>query len=182
MRKDLNLEEIGKVAALVEDGSPLQLGATGRYIGRPFEVIGRIQLQFSAGFWNEWHVDYAGKSAWVGETSGIYVFTELLKEGFRKNIPAFKEMTVGLPVEITNSLYFATDIQKGKCVSAEGELPFSFNSGYDAPVVDLVDSDERFATLDYSEGAPLIFLGDFAEFNDLSLKNLRDLYGWKKPA
>ena len=44
--------------------------------------------------------------------------------------------------------------------------------------VDLETTDGRFATIDYSEAEPLLFLGETVEFEDLQLKNLRHFEGW----
>ena len=43
------------MAALVEDRSPLQIGAEGGYKGVHFALIGRIQIR-RPGVWNEWHI------------------------------------------------------------------------------------------------------------------------------
>lgn len=56
VRHDQNLEDIGKMAALVEDRSPLQLGTEGSYKGVHFALIGRIQIKYEQGIWNEWHL------------------------------------------------------------------------------------------------------------------------------
>ncbi len=56
VRHDQALEDIGKMAALVDDRSPLQLGAEGSYKGVHFALIGRIQIRYSQGYWNEWHL------------------------------------------------------------------------------------------------------------------------------
>jgi len=56
VRHDLDLENVGKMAQLQADGSPLQLRAEGRYRGDSFTVVGRIQLRFEKGLWNEWHL------------------------------------------------------------------------------------------------------------------------------
>ena len=180
VRKDMNLEEVGKAAALKDDGSPLQIGSQGRYKSKPFEIIGRIQLQFPAGFWNEWHLDWGSKSAWLGEATGLYVFTQQIPtDGI--DIPAFSEMVPGYEVKINKERFFVKDIQKGVCVSAEGELPFSFQSEYQAKVVDLASRKDNFATIDYSEENPLLFLGEFQELRQLSMKNLKEVYNFKAP-
>ena len=43
---------------------------------------------------------------------------------------------------------------------------------------DLRTSGGAFGTLDYSENPPLLFLGEWVEFDDLHLKNLRQFEGW----
>ena len=40
------------------------------------------------------------------------------------------------------------------------------------------DVARRFATLDYSDAEPALYLGEFMEFDDLHLKNLRRFEGW----
>ena len=58
-----SVRDIGKMAALLDDYSPLQIAASGIWRGRQFTVVGRIQLQYDAGVWNEWHIlfDDGGK-------------------------------------------------------------------------------------------------------------------------
>jgi hypothetical protein len=36
----------------------------------------------------------------------------------------------------------------------------------------------KFATLDYSDESPALYLGESVEFDDLKLKNLRSFEGW----
>ena len=76
VRHDLELENIGKMAALLADASPLQLGTQGRYRDKPFTVVGRIQLRYSQGLWNEWYILFADqRGGWLGEMLGNYVVT-----------------------------------------------------------------------------------------------------------
>src|SRR6187401_3465574 len=78
IRHDLDLENIGKMARLKLDGSPLQLGVTGTFAGKRFRAIGRIQLQYERGVWNEWHLHFEdGRSGWLGEAQGLYTVTFL---------------------------------------------------------------------------------------------------------
>ena len=51
-----NLENLGKMADLLEDASPIQLATEGSYRGVHFAVVGRIQLRYTAGIWNEWYL------------------------------------------------------------------------------------------------------------------------------
>ena len=59
LRKDLNLEALGKMALLPEDSSPLQVGTTGRYQARSFTLLGRILQQWSDGSWSELKDSYS---------------------------------------------------------------------------------------------------------------------------
>ncbi len=176
------LKEVGKTAALVEDGSPLALGASGTIDGRTFTIIGRIQYQFGLGFWNEWYInmaDDAGGPAWIGEANGIYFFTRLKKDAKLSSELQFEGLEAGGIVMVDGSEFFIKDIQTSKVVSGEGELPFPFESEYEAPVVDLVRRDGTFATLDFSEDKILVFIGKAVSFRDLHLARIRSVYGFK---
>lgn len=177
MRNDLELEKIGEVAHLQEDSSPIQLGTQGRFADRSFEVVGRIQLQFPRGYWNEWFVWTSdGREAWLGEAQGSYAFTQLVEPP--EPLPAFDSLAPRQRVKIGRDVFFVKDKQQARCIGGEGELPFQVRSGYEAPVIDLESYDRRFATLDYSEDPPLLFIGHLATFDELELHNLRQLEGW----
>jgi hypothetical protein len=68
------LRRIGKSAELFEDHSPLQLGATGRWMGRAFRGGPRSALE--QGTWNEWHLLFdAGEQTrvgWLSEDNGQF--------------------------------------------------------------------------------------------------------------
>jgi hypothetical protein len=36
----------------------------------------------------------------------------------------------------------------------------------------------KFATLDYSDNTPVLYIGERVDFDDLGLKNLRKFEGW----
>ena len=61
----------------------------------------------------------------------------------------------------------------------EGELPFVYWDKSDVLFADLRTTDGRFATIDYSDQKPLLFLGEAVDFDALRLKNLREFEGWK---
>ncbi|MCA9073159.1 MAG: hypothetical protein KDA84_29755, partial [Planctomycetaceae bacterium] len=59
------LEDLGKVADLVQTDSPLKLGLRGKFKGVPFEITGRTQIRHSAGgVWDEWYVAFRGGQRW----------------------------------------------------------------------------------------------------------------------
>lgn len=181
VRRDINLEAIGKVAALKEEGSPFQIGSQGYYQDRPFEIIGRIQVLFDAGYWNEWHLDWGGTSAWLGEANGMYVFTRPVELNANA-VPQFNDLQIGVNVELDGDHWYVKDKQQGRVNSGEGELPFEIKSGYDAPVVDLVTIDNSFLTIDFSEEPPIFFKGEYVTFSELKMRNLREVYDFRAPA
>src|ERR1044072_9873870 len=66
-RTDRGIEDAGKVADVVESGSPLEVGLRGVYLGVAFELTGRAQVGHAAGgFWDEWYAAFAdGRWGWL---------------------------------------------------------------------------------------------------------------------
>jgi len=177
VRHDLDLENIGKMAQLQADGSPLQLRTEGRYRGSSFTIVGRIQLRFERGLWNEWHLLFDDRrSGWLGEAAGLYAVS--FPARVAEKIPKFEDLRAGQTVLLDQQPYEVTDVEEAFCVGGEGELPFQIGPGYEAPVADLTGPGERFATLDYSEEPPLVYLGEYVEFEELHLSGLREIDGW----
>jgi hypothetical protein len=174
LRKDLSLENLGKMAELLEDASPVQLGTEGRYQGISFTVIGRIQLRHAAGLWNEWHLLYRnGHTGWLGETPGLCAVSALAPPP--EDCPAFDELEVGRHLSLQGRDFQVVNLERVRCIAGEGELPFRVGAGYDSAVADLHGAGQTFATLDYSESPPLLFIGEQTGFDALSLTNLRDV-------
>jgi hypothetical protein len=180
IRHDLNLENIGRMADLKVDGSPFQIGVTGEFNGARFTMVGRIQLQYDRGVWNEWHLLFGDmRSGWLGEAQGLYAVTFLTPVP-GATLPLFDKLKIGNRVSIGDRFYDVINIESARCVAGEGELPFKIDTGYEAPVVDLQADGLSIATLDYSEDPekPLVFAGQYVEFPNLKLQGLRQFDGW----
>lgn len=172
VRHDQALEDIGKMAALVEDRSPLQLGAEGQYKGVHFALIGRIQIRYSQGTWNEWHLLFDDtRTGWLSEAGGEYVLTFM--EQVREPLPAFSNLKIGERVQVAGRAWIISNLENAECVAGQGELPFKVGAGYPVAAADL-RNESHFATLDYSETPPLLFVGEAVEFSSLRMANLRD--------
>jgi hypothetical protein len=170
------LENLGKISALVEDGSPLCLGAKGQFEGKRFEIVGRLQLEQDTGFWNEWFLHYAGgATGWLGEALGQYF---AVKETVETSVPAFNALKVRMSQKINGKRYVVTEARKARCTGSEGELPFIVGQGYELPYADLRGPDGAFATIDYSEDPPLVFLGRAVLWDELAMKDHRVFHGW----
>ena len=172
VRHDQALEDIGKMAALVEDRSPLQLGAEGSYKGVHFALIGRIQIKYSQGYWNEWHLLFDDmRTGWLSEAGGEYVLTFM--QHVMEALPAFASLKVGQRFVLASQTWTVSNIENAECVAGQGELPFKVGAGYPVAAVDLRNG-ANFATLDYSETPPLLFVGAAVEFKSLKMNNLRE--------
>src|SRR5262245_5805712 len=99
-RGDRKLEDLGKVAALVDTGSPLDIGLRGVYQGVPFELTGRAQLGHEAGgMWDEWYAAFQdGRWGWLAEAQGRFylTFQQTLPE--QALIPPFEAIRPGEPI------------------------------------------------------------------------------------
>jgi ribosomal protein S27E len=171
------LENLGKISALVEDGSPLCLSAKGQFEGKRFEIVGRLQLEMrDTGFWNEWFLHYAGgATGWLGEALGQYFMT---KDQVEERVPSFAGLKLRQTVSVGGKRYTVTEKRNAKCTGSEGELPFVVGQGYELPFADLRSPSGDFATIDYSEDPPLIFTGRAVLWDELAMKDHREFHGW----
>ena len=116
-----SVKNIGKMSDLLEDYSPLQITATGIFQGRNFSLVGRIQLRYEDGLWNEWHAMFDdGRSGWLSDACGQYVFTvpDTLSG---QDAPAFENIRPGFPLRLRGATFFASDVRSSNCVAGEGE-------------------------------------------------------------
>jgi ribosomal protein L37AE/L43A len=172
LKQGAQLEDIGKQAELVEDASPLQLGTEGRYKGIHFALIGRIQYRYAAGAWNEWYALFDDqRTGWLSDALGSYLMTFLRRTG---GLPPLDKMEVGRAAQLDGRRYEVANIERANVIAGQGELPFKVGAGWEAVFVDLRGEDGRFATLDYSEDPPLLFVGEEKPFDSFKFANLRD--------
>ena len=172
VRQDQALEDIGKMAALVEDRSPLQLGSEGIYKGVHFALIGRIQIRYSQGVWNEWHVLFDDmRTGWLSEAGGEYVVSFM--QPAAEPLPAFANLQIGQRIAVARQTWTVSNLENAECIAGQGELPFKVGAGYPVAAADL-RNERAFATLDYSETPPLLFLGEAVDFDALRMNNLRE--------
>ncbi|NYH26554.1 DUF4178 domain-containing protein [Paraburkholderia bryophila] len=175
------VERLGEMAAVFEDYSPLQLGATGQYQTRSFTLLGRIQLRYDAGYWSEWYATFDdGSFGWLSDASGQYAVTtqRALEDSETATLPSFDSLSPGVPFEFDGKRYLASDIRTAQCVGGEGELPFRVGEGWQARVADFRYED-HFITLDYADadqqhGKPALYSGESVELAELACQGLRD--------
>lgn len=167
VRHDVNIEDIGKMAALAEDASPIRRGMAGRYKGRAFSIIGRIQQQYDAGYWNEWYLLFDDqREGWLSEGSGQFYLTFAADNP--EIIPPFSQIKVGMNLKLGGQFLTVTNLENARCVAGEGELPFQVGPGFEAPAVDL-RNDKTFASIDYADEPPRLYLGEAVELPGLKL-------------
>ncbi|HYL37416.1 MAG TPA: DUF4178 domain-containing protein [Bryobacteraceae bacterium] len=177
VRTDVDLKKVGEVADLPADASPIQVGTEGVYQNKGFVVVGRILYEYEQGGWNEWHVVYNdGTSGWLSDAQLEYDVSWGAKPP--SALPAAGELTRGQGFQWNGKTYWVTSLTKAHYKGVQGELPFEYWDKSDLMFGDLRTADGDFATIDYSEDPPLLFLGRAVEFDDLHFKNLRLFEGW----
>src|ERR671926_272052 len=99
-RTDRGVEDAGKVADIVESGSPLEVGLRGVFLGVAFELTGRAQLQHAAGgFWDEWYAAFAdGRWGWLAEAQGRFYLTFQIQVPSPNALPSFDSLQLGQQV------------------------------------------------------------------------------------
>jgi hypothetical protein len=93
-------------------------------------------------------------------------------------LPAATGVLRGKFLQFNQTEYEVATMTRASYKGVEGELPFPFYGKSDMLFADLKTAGRAFGTLDYSDSAPLLFLGEWVEFEELQLKNLRQFEGW----
>jgi hypothetical protein len=95
-----------------------------------------------------------------------------------RKVPAAGQSQVGQEYVWDNEPYTVTTITQAHYRGVEGELPFQYWDKDEVQFVDLRSGSGKFATLDYSDEQPVLYLGEMVDFDTLKLKNLRAFEGW----
>jgi hypothetical protein len=177
VRTDIDIQKVGQVADLPPDPSPIQILTEGIYKGKGFQVIGRILYEYEQGGWNEWHIVFSdGASGWLSDAQLQYAIS------FRVNpqtaLPDAKEVFRGKKVNFAQTDFEVASMTVAMYKGVEGDLPFPYYGKSDMLFADLRTPGRGFGTLDYSEEPALLFMGEWVEFDELKLKNLRQFEGW----
>lgn len=166
------VQSIGKIGSILEDYSPVQIGTTGRWKGKAFTVIGRIQVRYEAGFWNEWNLLFQdGSAGWLGEASGQFTLTQLAP--LPAELPTFEAINPGKGLTLGDRYYVATDVRRAQAVGLQGELPLAARQSWEVRAADFRVGDD-FATLDYSDNPPQLYVGQSVKLSELACELLRD--------
>jgi hypothetical protein len=176
-RTDRNLEDLGKVAEIVESESPLKIGLQGTFKGHRFELTGRAQNRHElGGFWDEWYATFSnGWVGWLAEAQGKFYLTffQPLPNGAR--VPSFETLQLGQAVpEIPNKTpLMVTEKGTATAMAADGEIPYKLTPNERSDYADLSGTDRAFGTIDYSMNPPWVFVGQEVSLADIGLADAR---------
>ena len=182
-RGDKALEDYGKVADLVDSQSPLRLGLQGNYRGKNYEIVGRVQYQHPAGgVWDEWYMAFGGdRWGWLAEAQGRFYVTFEVPLHSSTSVPAFDQLEAGQAYNLGKiGVLKVGERNEAVAASAEGEIPWQFKPGATVRFADLYGPQSQFATLDYSDAEPRIYVGVELALDDLGLP--KSAFSEEKPA
>ena len=171
------LRKIGQSAELFDDHSPLQLGASGRFQGAGFTLVGRLQYRYAEGTWNEWHALFDnGRSGWLSEDNGRYVLAIDLP--LQEPPPAPTSLRPGQQQIVNGQPWSVASVSAAKLIAAQGELPVKPNTERGFVIVDLRSTRDEVGTLDYSDAAaPKWSVGRSVAISELAMTGLAEQAG-----
>jgi hypothetical protein len=176
-RTDRDLKDLGKVAELVETGSPLDVGIRGTWKDVPFELTGRAQLGHEmGGQWDEWYATFSNQwLGWLAEAQGRFYLTFQYQIPENVTLPSFDQLQLGQTV---SGLPWPTPLMvaetgRATALSAKGEIPYLLTPGETYYYADLAGPNGAFGTLDYNATPPLVFLGQQVSLVDLGILTTR---------
>jgi nitrite reductase/ring-hydroxylating ferredoxin subunit len=176
-RTDRELKDLGKVAELVETGSPLDVGLRGKWKDVPFELTGRAQLGHEmGGQWDEWYATFSnGWLGWLAEAQGRFYITFQYPIPENVQVPSFDQLQLGqqVPGLPWPTPLMVAETGRATALGAKGEIPYLLTPGETYYYADLSGANGAFGTLDYNETPPLIFLGQQVTLADLGITTTR---------
>ncbi|HEY8190171.1 MAG TPA: DUF4178 domain-containing protein [Micavibrio sp.] len=194
VRRDVDVESIGTMAALPDDMSPLQIGTEGYYAGVRFTLIGRMKIGWEDGTWNEWFMmSDDGRKGWLAEAQGFYAACFEIEDGLHPNAERAFENPEGLSLEedpmpaprlgsyitLNDAKLKVVDVKQAVCIGSEGELPFAAPQGRKTQSIDLLGPDGEFACIEMEGDKRRVYLGHYLEWDEMNCRNSRVLEGWQ---
>lgn len=172
-RTDRGLEDLGKVAEIVDSQSPLRVGLKGEFKGHRFELTGRAQNRHEmGGVWDEWYATFGnGWVGWLAEAQGRFYLTfyQPLPQGTA--LPDFDSLQIGqqLPEIPNKTPLMVTEKGTATAVAAEGEIPYKLTPNEQGRYADLSGKENAFGTIDYSMSPPWVFIGQMVTLEEIGL-------------
>jgi hypothetical protein len=176
-RTDRALEDLGKVAELMETGSPLEIGVRGSYNNVGFEITGRAQLIHEAGgVWDEWYATFSnGWVGWLAEAQGRFYMSFYFPMPEGQTVPPFESLNLGQPVREIPYQVPLMVAEKGVAIAAgaKGEIPYTLTPNEQYYYADLSGAKGAFGTIDYGSTPPRVFVGQQVTLDELGIKGVK---------
>lgn len=195
VRTGVDVKLVGRVSALVDNGSPIILGSRGRFHGTPFQVSGRLQVQYGRGTWNEWFLEFAdGNVGWLADAQGQFsIVRPKNQQVVAGRVPPYSALQLNQILVIDGLQVVVVDRRGAAYKGAEGVLPFAAEPGMVFYSADLRGWNGEFVSLDYGPAqggsaqggsapehtSPMPYIGESVELQALGLHPLRQFQGWR---
>ena len=168
-RQGNRLEDHGRIGAIVDTDSPLQLNAEGR-VGRDgFRLVGHLQKDHGAGPWDEWYVEFdSGDTGWLSEAEGAFYL--LRADGTAPDLH-LEDFEPGHRFSLKNYRLVVEERGHGRVVAAEGQLPNDVDPSAEGHYVDATGPGRVFVTLDFGTASsdPEVYLGKRLKLEELGI-------------
>ncbi|HMS38894.1 MAG TPA: DUF4178 domain-containing protein [Pyrinomonadaceae bacterium] len=178
-RTDRGLEDLGRVAEIVDSESPLKIGLKGMFKDQRFELTGRAQNRHElGGVWDEWYATFGnGWVGWLAEAQGKFYLTfyQPLPQGAQ--LPAFESLQLGesLPQIPNATPLMVTEKGTATAVAADGEIPYKLEPNERRNYADLSGQGNSFGTIDYSMNPPWVFVGQQVTLAEIGLGDAKSV-------
>lgn len=186
LRHGQTVEEIGKVAVVPEDVSPVRIGTRFHVGGTDYVVAGRVRWGWSGGSWNEWLlVSAEGQARWLGEAMGMYMLTaerpDVMSLPLGRRFAEGGELVAGQTIVVDGAEYAVSDVKQAECLGGEGDLPFPPRAGWSMTNVDFRAPGGEALSLQRDAQGATAWLGTWHELADLAPRALGEIEGWAIP-
>jgi hypothetical protein len=185
VRTDADVQLIGKVSAVLDNGSPIVLDSRGRWNSVPFEVVGRLQVRYERGTWNEWFLNFVdGTIGWLADAQGSFsIVTPRDPSTVAGRVPTYHQIAINSVMHLEGTELVVVDKKAASYQGAEGVLPFAAEPGLEFHSVDLRGFRGEFMTLDYGTSgnhtSPVPYTGSAVDLEAIGLRPLRRYEGWR---
>ena len=166
------------MAELFDDFSPLQLFASGKFKGKSFTLVGRLQYRYPEGIWTEWIAAFDdGTTGSLSEDNGAFVFSQTLLSLYgASEVSAAEHYIVSRTTAINGKSFTVAANHSVSLISAQGELPKlpPLNAMFD--VVELRGDEGDIISIDYSATPalpPTLSSGRAVLLDELQLSGLK---------
>ncbi len=170
-RTDRGLDDLGKVAEIVDSQSPLRIGLHGTYMNQRFELTGRCQLKHEqGGFWDEWYATFGnGWIGWLSEAQGKFYMTfyQPLPPDFQ--VPNYDQLQVGSQLAVSKNNFVIAEKGIATSIAADGEIPYKLIPNERNYYADLAGQNNVFGTIDYGMNPPYLFVGKQVTLAEIGL-------------
>ena len=170
---------MGRTEGIVEDLTPLFVGAKCEWKNMPYEVIGRLRIEYEEGYYrNQWILsDPQYHLKWLLESVGMYALVDFYSVKLTPETLKGRDVGTSFPV---NNLHFYFDaIAEINSFTREGQTPFIGELRKGTLSLDLSTSDNGWAIIDvFSQTNSHAYFGEVVELVDLKFEKLRNLDGW----